>query len=194
MARKSRLKRRMATSSSAGGRRQSDHAGMPRRPPMRSLPRAGGIPSAAFRFGSCWTTDAERDPRPRCVDDHRLAVRRRANRRRTLGDAPRCCGRGCRPFPLAVGGRQCAAQRGAARALQRGDRSLARLARLPISRDGETDDHASGQTRTLARKEDLSLYDAACLERAIRRRMPLSSCDQALVAAAERRKVRVFRA
>lgn len=74
------------------------------------------------------------------------------------------------------------------------DRSLARLARLAIERDEATDDHAWGSTRTLARKEDLSLYDAAYLELAIRRRMSLASCDKALLAAAARRKVAVFAA
>ncbi len=72
-------------------------------------------------------------------------------------------------------------------------RSLARLARLAIKRDEETDDHAWGSTRTLARKEDLSLYDAAYLELAIRRRVSLASCGKALLAAA-RRKVQVFTA
>ncbi|MGH7118888.1 MAG: type II toxin-antitoxin system VapC family toxin [Acetobacteraceae bacterium] len=74
------------------------------------------------------------------------------------------------------------------------DRSLARLARLAIRRDEETDDHAWAATRTLARKEDLSLYDAAYLELAIRRRVSLASCDKALLAAAVRRKVEVFTA
>ena len=74
------------------------------------------------------------------------------------------------------------------------DRSLARLARLAIERDEETDDHAWGSTWTLARKEDLSLYGAAYLELAIRRRMSLASCDKALLAAAARRKVEVFAA
>lgn len=74
------------------------------------------------------------------------------------------------------------------------DRSLARLARLAIKRHEETDDHAWGSTRTLARKEDLSLYDAAHLELAIRRPMSLASCDKALLAAAARRRVEVFAA
>lgn len=74
------------------------------------------------------------------------------------------------------------------------DRSLARLARLAIMRDEETDDHAWGSTRTLARKESLSVYDASYLELAIRRRVSLASCDQALLAAAARRKVQVFAA
>ena len=74
------------------------------------------------------------------------------------------------------------------------DRSLARLARLGIKRDEETDDHAWGSTRTLARKEGLSLYDAASLELAIRKRMSLASCDKALLVAAARRRVEVFTA
>jgi predicted nucleic acid-binding protein len=74
------------------------------------------------------------------------------------------------------------------------DRSLARLARLAIKHDEETDDHAGESTRSLARKEDLSLYDAAYLELAIRRRLPFASCEQALPAAAARRKVEVFAA
>jgi predicted nucleic acid-binding protein len=74
------------------------------------------------------------------------------------------------------------------------DRSLARLARLAIRRDEETDDHAWGATRALARKEDLSLYDAAYLELALRRHLPLASCDKALLTAAARRKVVVLAA
>lgn len=74
------------------------------------------------------------------------------------------------------------------------DRSLARLARLPITRDEETEDHAWGQTRALARRDDLTLYDAAYLELALRRRLPLASCDAALLAAATRRKVPVLTA
>ena len=74
------------------------------------------------------------------------------------------------------------------------DRSLARLARLAIRRDEETDDHAWSATRTLARQEDLTLDDAAYLELAIRRRLPLASCDKVLLGAAVRRKVEVFAA
>ncbi|MBV9538159.1 MAG: type II toxin-antitoxin system VapC family toxin [Acidisphaera sp.] len=74
------------------------------------------------------------------------------------------------------------------------DRSLARFARLTIRRDEETDDHAWSATRKLARKEDLSLHDAAYLELALRKRMALASCDKALLAAAARRKVDVFAA
>jgi predicted nucleic acid-binding protein len=74
------------------------------------------------------------------------------------------------------------------------NRSLARLARLAIKRDEETDDHAWGATRILARNEDLSLYDAAYLELAIRMHLPLASRDKALLTAATRRKVVVLAA
>ena len=71
------------------------------------------------------------------------------------------------------------------------DRSLARLARLTIERDEETETdnlYAWGATRTLARKEDPSLYDAAYLELALRRHLTLASCDKALLTAAARLK------
>ena len=74
------------------------------------------------------------------------------------------------------------------------DLSLARLGRLAIRHDEETDDHAWSATRCLAREEELSFYDAAYLELAIRRRMSLASCDKALLATAARRKVEVFTA
>ena len=69
------------------------------------------------------------------------------------------------------------------------NRSIARLARLAIKSDDETDDHAWGATRTLAREEDLTLYDAAYLELAIRKRAILASCDNDLLAAATRRGI-----
>ena len=74
------------------------------------------------------------------------------------------------------------------------DRSLARLERLAIKVDDETDAHAWGTTRTLAREEDLTLYDAAYLELAIRKALPLASCDAALLAASARRKLAVVTA
>ena len=74
------------------------------------------------------------------------------------------------------------------------DRSLARLSRLAIESDEETDHHAWGATRKLSRDAQVTLYDAAYLELAIRKRVPLASCDEALLAAASRRKVEVLRA
>jgi len=74
------------------------------------------------------------------------------------------------------------------------DRSLARLSRLTIRSDEETDRHAWTATLALSREETLTLYDAAYLELAIRKGLPLASCDEALLAAAGRRKVDVLSA
>lgn len=74
------------------------------------------------------------------------------------------------------------------------DHSLARLARLAISSDEETDHHAWAATRQLSRAENLTLYDAAYLELALRKRLPLASCDSDLIAAAERHAVVVLSA
>lgn len=65
-------------------------------------------------------------------------------------------------------------------------RCLERLARLRIAIDPQTDAHAWGTTRQLSIRHDLTLYDAAYLELAIRRNEPLASADAALIAAARR--------
>lgn len=62
-------------------------------------------------------------------------------------------------------------------------RCLQRLGRLQIVVDLETDAHAWGRTRQLAAEHDLTVYDAAYLELAIRRRRPLATCDAALAKA-----------
>jgi predicted nucleic acid-binding protein len=74
------------------------------------------------------------------------------------------------------------------------DRSLARLGRLPITIDDQTDNHAWGATRTLSRDHSLTLYDAAYLELAIRAHRPLASCDADLIAAATHRRIETFTA
>ena len=72
------------------------------------------------------------------------------------------------------------------------DRSLLRLDRLPIAIDTETDAHAWGMTRALSREEDLTLYDAAYLELALRLDRPLASNDTDLIDAARRRGIEVL--
>jgi predicted nucleic acid-binding protein len=62
-------------------------------------------------------------------------------------------------------------------------RCLERLGRLEIVVDAETDRHAWGRTRQLSLEHDLTAYDAAYLELAIRRRKPLASRDSALIKA-----------
>lgn len=73
-------------------------------------------------------------------------------------------------------------------------RSLARLDRLRIRIDDETDQHAWGATRTLSREQGLTPYDAAYLELAIRKKYPLASCDGDLIAAAGRLSVETLTA
>jgi len=72
------------------------------------------------------------------------------------------------------------------------DATLADLAQLPIQVDGETDVHAWGATLRLAERHRLTLYDAAYLELAERRNLPLATLDDDLRAAALAEKVRVF--
>ena len=64
------------------------------------------------------------------------------------------------------------------------DATVEDLASLPISVDDETGDHAWGQTLRLAERHLLTLYDAAYLELALRRGLPLASLDLELRAAA----------
>lgn len=64
------------------------------------------------------------------------------------------------------------------------DAALADLVLLPIQVDLETDRQAWGATRQLAERHRLTLYDAAYLELAVRRNLPLASLDRELQAAA----------
>ncbi len=64
------------------------------------------------------------------------------------------------------------------------DRALAHLADLPIAVDPETNAHAWTTSLRLADRFDLTLYDAAHLELALRRRAPLATLDEALRSAA----------
>lgn len=60
------------------------------------------------------------------------------------------------------------------------DAALADLAILPISIDAETDRQAWGATARLAARHRLTMYDAAYLELAQRRGMPLATLDKDL--------------
>jgi len=64
------------------------------------------------------------------------------------------------------------------------DATLADLALLPISLDPETDRQAWGATAQLASRHRLTLYDAAYLELAQRRDLPLATLDRELRSAA----------
>jgi predicted nucleic acid-binding protein len=65
------------------------------------------------------------------------------------------------------------------------DSTLADLALLPLNVDVETDRQAWGATLQLAERHRLTLYDAAYLELALRRGLPLASLDGELRAAAQ---------
>jgi predicted nucleic acid-binding protein len=60
------------------------------------------------------------------------------------------------------------------------------IASLPIVTDGETDARALRETLALARAENLTTYDAAYLELALRRGLPLATQDKLLTLAAAR--------
>lgn len=64
------------------------------------------------------------------------------------------------------------------------DAALRDLGLLPIRVDSDTDAHAWGATLLLAEKHRLTLYDAAYLELALRRRLPLATLDEELRTAA----------
>lgn len=58
------------------------------------------------------------------------------------------------------------------------------LSGLPITVDPDTKSHAFGDITNLGRSQNLSAYDAAYLELAIRRSLPLATLDDKLKAAA----------
>jgi predicted nucleic acid-binding protein len=72
------------------------------------------------------------------------------------------------------------------------DESLTDLAALPITVDGETDNHAWTTTLRLAERFDLTVYDATYLELAQRRGLPLATLDKALRSAAASLNVAVL--
>ena len=69
------------------------------------------------------------------------------------------------------------------------DATLADLALLPIQLDAETDRQAWSATLRLAERHRLTVYDAAYLELAQRRVLPLATLDAELRAAASAEKV-----
>ena len=72
------------------------------------------------------------------------------------------------------------------------DATLADLALLPIRVDPETNDHAWSATVRLANFHKIPIYDAAYLELAQRRGLPLATLDQDLARAARLERVAVL--
>jgi predicted nucleic acid-binding protein len=69
---------------------------------------------------------------------------------------------------------------------------LEQLSALPLAVENQRLDRAWGAVLTLARAETLTAYDAAYLELALRRSLPLATLDQQLASAAKRRGVRLL--
>ena len=72
------------------------------------------------------------------------------------------------------------------------DRALDALGRLPIVVDDEGCRLAFGRTSELAAEHGLSVYDAAYLELAVRRKLALASRDDALCRAANECRVKLL--
>ena len=69
---------------------------------------------------------------------------------------------------------------------------LVDLGLLRVILDDETSRHAWQETSDLALRHGLSAYDAAYLELALRRALPLATLDKSLARAAERENVTVL--
>jgi predicted nucleic acid-binding protein len=72
------------------------------------------------------------------------------------------------------------------------DATVADLGLLPVQVDSETERQAWGATLRLAERHTLTVYDAAYLELALRRGLPLATLDQELRAAAVVERVAVL--
>lgn len=95
-------------------------------------------------------------------------------------------------WPLEVANATIAGERRKRLDEARSRRFIALLEALPIDLDGETGRRAFGDIAHLARAHRLSAYDAAYLELAIRRGLPLATLDARLEAAATAAGVTLF--
>ena len=66
------------------------------------------------------------------------------------------------------------------------------LGQLPIEVDGAPPSETLPRVVILARRHQLTTYDATCLELAVRGKMPLATFDSALAAAARKEEVEPF--
>ena len=72
------------------------------------------------------------------------------------------------------------------------DRALADLALLPIKEDAEAGRQAWSGSLIFAERHGLTVCDAACLELALRRGLPLATLDRELRAAASGEKIQLM--
>lgn len=89
-------------------------------------------------------------------------------------------------WPLEVANTLSVAERRGRISREDADAYLAMIGELPIAVDAATAAHAFHETIALARDNTLSAYDAAYLELASRRRLPLATGDATLRRAAAR--------
>ena len=72
------------------------------------------------------------------------------------------------------------------------ERFISQLEVLPIQTDAQTSQQALGSTLALAQAYQLSSYDAAYLELALREGIPLATLDKDLLKAARKAKVAIY--
>lgn len=96
-------------------------------------------------------------------------------------------------WPLEVGNVLLVAERH--HCLGEGDsaRFLALLSELPIRIDQESPERMFKEILALARRQNLSNYDASYLDLAMRKGLPLATFDKHLIAAAQRSRVPIVR-
>lgn len=96
-------------------------------------------------------------------------------------------------WPLEVGNVLLVAERNHRLSEAESARFIALLSDLPIEVDQETPDRMIKEIWALARKHNLSTYDASYLDLAMRKGLPIATKDKKLLAAAKRSQVPILR-
>lgn len=95
-------------------------------------------------------------------------------------------------WPLELGNALVVAERRNRITREYADRFLEQLSTLSIEIQFESMEHVVGEILTIARKHQLSTYDASYLDLAMRREVPLATQDKALIRAAAECGVTLF--
>lgn len=96
-------------------------------------------------------------------------------------------------WPLEVGNVLLVAERKKRISEAGSTRFLALLTELPLTIDQETPERMITQIFALARKHNLSSYDASYLDLAMRKGLPVATLDKSLLAAAKRSNVPILK-
>jgi len=94
-------------------------------------------------------------------------------------------------WPLEVGNVLLVAERKKRLTKAAGIRFIGLLSELPIIVDQEPPERMMREILSLARKNQLSTYDASYLDLAMKRDLPIATLDQRLIAAAKKNRVRI---